>query len=77
METYDSHSAIPKFISAPSYIAVKIEKEILFSAREKEIHWAEQELSNAFADKVIFLKYGRSSLEDLFHDVSFDLLEEE
>ena len=50
----------------------KIEKIYDFLKREKEINWTESELYNAQADIIIFLNFGKTSLENLDYGIPWD-----
>ena len=51
------------YVSAPSYVAINDEKNLLFHEREKEIWWTEEELLDAEIDKEFFFIYGLTGEE--------------
>lgn len=53
------------FTSSPKKVAVDVEKELLFNEREKERNWSEIEIYNGQSDILIFLNFGKISLENL------------
>lgn len=53
------------FVSAPEYVAVHAEKELLFGEREKEVRWTRNELKIAETETQIFLRFGWNILKQM------------
>jgi hypothetical protein len=68
-------SYVPPYLADPSLgtdSVWKTEKIYDFLKREKEIYWTESELYNAQADIIVFLNFGKTSLENLDHGIPWD-----